>query len=95
MISCGATFPRGNVSFNEKTLNALLKDFRMAADIFTSINSDLLASYREYYGLEYKISRYRAGILRVAEEFVFLQFFEPLDSDCRKKMMYFDQSWLL
>ena len=57
----------------------------MAGDIFTSINGDLLASYREYYGLDYQVTNYRAGILRVADESVFLQFFEPQDSDCRKK----------
>ena len=88
MISRGATFPRGNVSFYEKTLGALFRDSRMAGDIFTSINGDFLASYREYFGLDYKITSYRAGILRVAEDFVFLQFFEPLDSGCRKKREY-------
>ena len=85
MISRGATFPRGNVSFNEKTLSALFKDARMAGHIFTSINGDLLARYREYYGLDFEETSYRAGILRVADESVFLQFFEPQDSDCRKK----------
>ncbi len=88
MISRGATFPRGNVSFNEKTLSALFQDARKTGDIFTSINGDLLARYREYYGLDYKVTSYRAGILRVADESVFLQFFEPQDSDRRKKREY-------
>ena len=81
MISRGATFPRGNVSFNEKTLNALFKDARKVEGTFTSINGDLLTRYREYYGLDYKVTSYRAGLLRVADESVFLQFFEPQDSD--------------
>ncbi len=85
MTSRGATFPRGNVSFNEKTLSALFEDARKTGDIFTSINGDLLARYREYYGLDYKVTSYRAGILRVADESVFLQFFEPQDSGCKKK----------
>ena len=85
MISRGATFPRGNVNFNKKTLSALFKDACKAGNIFTSINGDLLAMYREYYGLDFEVTSYRAGILRVAEESVFLQLFEPQDSDCRKK----------
>ena len=85
MISRGATFPRGNVSFNGKTVSALFQDACKAGDIFTSMNGDLLAEYREYYGLDFKVTNYRAHILRVAEESVFLQFFEPQDSDSRKK----------
>ena len=88
MISRGATFPRVNVSFNEKTLSALLKDARRAGNIFTSIKSDLLDGYRASYGLDYTVTTYRAGILRVADESVFLQFFEPQDSDRRKKREY-------
>lgn len=85
MIPRGATFPRGKVSFNDKALSALLKDTCKAGDIFTAVEGDLLAEYREYYGLDFKVTNYRASILRVAEESVFLQFFEPQDSDSIEK----------
>ena len=85
MIPRGATFPRGKVSFNDKALSALLKDTCKAGDIFTAVERDLLAEYREYYGLDFKVTNYRASLLRVAEESVFLQFFEPQDSDSIEK----------
>ena len=53
MIPRGATFPRGKVSFNDKALSALLKDTCKAGDIFTAVEGDLLAEYREYYGLDF------------------------------------------
>ena len=85
MISRGATFPRGSLIFDEKTLSSQLKDASKSGEIFTSVNGYLLDEYRECYGLDFQVTNYRAGLLRVAEESIFLQFFERQDSDCRKK----------
>ncbi len=85
MISRGATFPRGSLIFDEKTLSSQLKDASKSGEIFTSVNGYLLDEYRECYGLDFQVTNYRAGLLRVAEESIFLQFFEPQDSNSRRK----------